>query len=170
MATKQKPKSKKDRIAEKLKLLNVKGVDEMTYKQMSDELFRIKQEGEKVPDLRAGNHRPLSLNHDTKISEVKINHLFEVVDVTIKNTETGEIMRAQKPALTAVLDMLRQKALKDRDVPAAKEYLDRTLGKAIQEIHWEGTIKSEEQVEPTKEEEEFAKAYLNIIEAEYEDE
>ena len=169
MATKI-PLKDKQRLAKKLELAGVKGYENMTVKEMYQRLSEIKEQGLTIPDLRADNKRPPTLVHDTKISEVKMSHLFETVDVTIKNTETGEIMRAQKPALTAVLDMLRQKALKDRDVPAAKEYLDRTLGKAIQEIHWEGTIKSEEQVEPTKEEEEFAKAYLNIIEAEYEDE
>ena len=97
---------------------------------------------------------------------MKETHLFEEVTVTTHNRETQEFRSEKKTRFRALLDMLSHKALTEKDVPSAKEYMDRTLGKAKQEVLHSGEIKTDEQRVPTPAEKAAAAAYRAAIEAE----
>lgn len=84
------------------------------------------------------------------VSDTLEAHMIEDVEVIISNRATGKQIISKKPALVALLDMLRHEALVNRNVPAAKEYMDRTLGRAKQRVEVSGEIKSEEQRVPSK--------------------
>lgn len=61
-------------------------------------------------------------------------HLHEVIDISVKNRETGVVKTEKRKSFRAILDTLRSKAVGQGDVAAAKEYLDRTLGRAHQSV------------------------------------
>lgn len=101
------------------------------------------------------------------VSETLDQHIAEEVEVVEVNAETGKRTATKKPTLRAMLDMLRYQALKQKDVRAAKEYLDRTMGRAKQAVEHSGEIiVEEEQRLPTKAEKAAAKAYLANLEDE----
>lgn len=94
-------------------------------------------------------------------------HLIEEVEVIEINTNTQQRKVTKKPTVRALLDMLRHEALKNKSVPAAKEYLDRTLGRAKQRVDvTTDEIPEEDQRLPTKAEKAAAKAYLANLEDE----
>jgi len=157
------PKTKKQRLQERLAKAGVIGVEKMTEKQLRTELHRIKSEGGNVPDLREGNSAPTSLTKSQKVIEIKEQHLMEEVEVVVTDRGTNEVKKQKKPRLVALLDMLAHEGLKNKNIPAAKEYLDRTLGKSKQEIEHSGEIKVEEQRLPTKAEKAAAEAYLKAL-------
>lgn len=107
---------------------------------------------------KEGAGRPGTLGKTEKVRDMKEQHLFEEVEILLHNRETGATVREKRKALYAVLDMLRTKALKEKDVQAAKEYLDRTLGKALQEIEFNDISKHEQRL-PTEAEKAAARAY-----------
>lgn len=156
-------KTQKQRLQERLKKAGVIGVEKMTLKQLYNELKRIKSEGKDVPDLREGNSAPKSLAVSDKVATMKESHLMEMVEVTTINRETSKQTTTKKETMLAILDMLRHEALKNKSIPAAKEYFDRTLGKSKQEIEHSGEIKVEEQRLPTKAEKAAAAAYLKAM-------
>lgn len=98
------------------------------------------------------------------ISDMINQHIIEEVDVVEVNVNTKARTATKKPAVRAILDMLRYKALKHYDVKAAKEYFDRTLGRAKQHIEFEDVVPEEEQRLPTKAEKAAARAYLAALE------
>lgn len=160
-------KTEKQRLQERLAKAGVSGVDSMTTKQLQSELKRIKSEGGEVPDLRQGNSAPLSLNKDPEVKQIKQDLLMEIVDVQLHDRSTGEIKSEKKKTMVAILTSLRADALSRKNTPgertqAAKEFFDRTLGKARQEIEVEGEIKVEEQRAPTPKEREAARKFRQI--------
>lgn len=157
------PKTDKQRLQERLAKAGVIGVEKMTEKQLRIELHRIKNEGGNVPDLREGNSAPKSLAVSDKVTTMKEGHLMELVEVTTINRETSKTTTTKKETMLAILDMLRHEALKNKSIPAAKEYFDRTLGKSKQEIEHSGEIKVDEQRLPTKAEKAAAAAYLKAL-------
>lgn len=157
--------TEKQRLIERLTKAGVKGVDSMTQVQLQRELKRIKSEGVKVEDLRVNNSAPKSLAGSTALIEARKQHVNEEVEIQILDrSKPGNIRIEKRTRLVAILDMLAQSALKDKDVSAAKEYLDRTIGKTKQEIEHSGEIKVEEQRLPTKAEKAAAEAYLKALE------
>lgn len=158
-----KRKTDKQRLQERLARAGVIGVETMTKVQLQKELARIKNEGKDVPDLREGNSAPTSAAKDSKIIEMKERHLMELVEVTTINRETNQKTSVKKETMLAILDMLRNEALKQKSIPAAKEYLDRTLGKSKQEIEHSGEIKVDDQRIPTKEEREAARIFRQTL-------
>lgn len=159
------PKTKKQRLQERLAKAGVIGVEKMTVAQLHAELNRIKSEGKDVPDLREGNSAPKSLAVSDKVTTMKEGHIMEMVEVTTINRETGKTTSTKKESLLAVLDMLRHEALKNKSVAAAKEYLDRTLGKSKQEIEHSGEIKVDDQRVPTEAEREAAAMFRRALRA-----
>lgn len=157
------PKTQKQRLQERLAKAGVIGVEKMTEKQLRIELHRIKNEGGTVPDLREGNSAPLSPNKDPKVTEMREQHLMEQVEVVISDKTNNTMRKEKKPRMVAILDMLSQEALKNKSIPAAKEYLDRTLGKAKQEIEHSGEIKVDDQRVPTKAEREAARLFRKAL-------
>lgn len=139
--------------------------ERMKVEELRLTLKEMRENGE-IPDKRGGAQegagRPQLLGKSEKVREMKEQHLFEEVEVLVTNRETGKIIRKKKQSLFAVLDMLRTKALKEKDVPAAKEYLDRTLGKALQEIEFNDISKHEQKL-PTEAEKAAARAYIAAI-------
>lgn len=93
------------------------------------------------------------------LTEIAEAHANEVVDVQIINKTTNTTETVQKTRSEAILDMLYTEAVNRKNIPAAKEYHDRTRGKAKQEIEHSGEIKTETQRPPTMAELEAAKAY-----------
>ena len=61
-------------------------------------------------------------------------HLWETVEVIVKNRQTGATTTEKRTRFRAMLDTLAEKGIKDKDVPAIKEYFDRTTGKPAQQI------------------------------------
>lgn len=101
------------------------------------------------------------------ITETLEQHLLEEVDVVEVNAQTQKRTVTKKPTVRALLDMLRYEALKNKNVKAAKEYMDRTLGRAKQTVDMSTEIVTEdEQRLPTKAERAAAKAYLAALEDE----
>jgi len=114
---------------------------------------------------RVNNSTPKSLAGSTALIEARKQHVKEEVEIQILDrSKPGNIRIEKRTRLVAILDMLAQSALKDKDVSAAKEYLDRTIGKTKQEIEHSGEIKVEEQRLPTKAEKAAAEAYLKALE------
>lgn len=104
------------------------------------------------------------------VSEMYDQHLVEEVEIVEVNKQTQERKTYKKPTVLALLDMLRQKALKDRDVRAAKEYLDRTAGRAKQRIEMKTEIvREEDQRPPTETEIAAAEMLLDEIDDNEED-
>jgi len=101
------------------------------------------------------------------VSETLEQHLIEEVEVTELNVNTGARISTKKPTLRAILDMLRYQALKKSDVRAAKEYLDRTVGRAKQhiDVKTEEIVTEAEQRVPTLAEQKAANAYYETLEA-----
>jgi len=162
------PKTEKQRLQERLAKAGVIGVEKMTLKQLYSESQRIKNEGGNVPDLREGNGATLSRNKDPEVKQIKQELLMEIVDVQIHDKSTGEIKSEKKKTMVAILTSLRADALSRKNKPgertqAAKEFFDRTLGKATQEIEHSGEIKVDEQRLPTKAEKAAAAAYLKAL-------
>jgi hypothetical protein len=164
-SAKPKRRTDKQRLQDRLAKAGVKGVEKMTVRQLRNELSRIKNEGGEVPDLRDENRGVQSAGKSPDVIAVKEAHLMEEVEVTITDG-TGRTRKEKKSTLKAMLDVLRQEGLKNKSVPAIKEYFDRTLGKAKQEVEVAGDIKVEEQRLPTKAEKAAAKAYLAALEDE----
>lgn len=159
-------KTRKQRLQERAKIAGVSDWNKLTEKQLYAELRRIKSEGGKVPDLRENNSGVPSVSRETKIREIRENHISEEVEVVVHDKTKGEIRKEKRQRLTAILDMLSQEALGNKNIQAAKEYLDRTLGKSKQEIEMTGDIKVEEQRPPTKAEKAAAAAYLKALDDE----
>lgn len=159
------PKTDKQRLQERLAKAGVIGVEKMTKVQLQKELARIKSEGGTVPDLRANNSAPTSLAVSDKVTAMKESHLMELVEVTTVNRETGKTTTTKRETMLAILDMLRHEALKSKSVAAAKEYLDRTLGKSKQEIEHSGEIKVDDQRVPTEAEREAAAMFRRALRA-----
>lgn len=158
---KPKRRTEKERLQERLRALGV-DVTGMTKVKLRSELERIKSGGQSVPDLRQGNSAPESLSKSPKVLETREQHLFGEVEITVTDG-SGTTRKEKKTRLVAILDTLAIEAIKNKDVGAAREYFDRTLGKAKQEIEYNDPD-IEEQRLPTKAEKAAAKAYLEALE------
>ncbi|MCK4500886.1 hypothetical protein KAU11_10325 [Candidatus Babeliales bacterium] len=73
-------------------------------------------------------------------------HAQQLVDVVL--TKNGRQTIEKKTRILAIMDMLVNEAVKNKSIPAAKEYLDRTLGKSLQPIEHSGEIDTHEQHMP----------------------
>lgn len=105
------------------------------------------------------------------VSDTLEAHLVQEVELEAgmlpKLPEGSKPIRSKKPRLVAILDMLADEALGDkRSIPAATEYLNRTLGRAKQTVEIGGSIKTEEQKLPSKAALAGAMAYEDALEAE----
>lgn len=105
------------------------------------------------------------------VSDTIEAHLVQ--DVELMNGAVPKIADGAKPILTkkprllAILDMLATKALgPEQSIPAATEYLNRTLGRAKQTVEVSGSIKADDQAPPTPAEVAAAKAYEDALEDE----
>lgn len=136
--------TRKDLALAKAITAGVKGAEKMTYKELRDELTRLKKAG-LVEDGRRNNggHEGAGQQAaDTKaptLVEERISHLEEIVDITITDREGGVVKTAKRKSMLAILDSLRMDALSRKNNPAqrtaaAHEYFDRTLGKAPQPV------------------------------------
>jgi len=165
----KKRRTEKDRQQERAKAAGVLGWEKMTLIELRRELKRIQSEGGTVPDLRQNNGGTVTMDRDKKVIEIKELVLMEDVEVVIHNRKTNQYKSEKKNALLATLQMLRSKALVEKDVSAAKEFLDRTLGKSRQSVEFSGEIKVEEQRLPTKAELAAAQAYEKALAEESDD-
>lgn len=66
-------------------------------------------------------------------------HANEVVGLKLK--DTNKIIKKQR--ILFILDVLYNEAVNKRNIPAIKEYLDRTMGKSKQSIEYEDKNTSE---------------------------
>lgn len=163
--------TEKQRLAERLRRVGFVGAEKLTLSRLRLEVKRFKSKGVKVPDLREENPgQSESLAKKPSVIELKEAHLMEEVEVTITNKSTRERTVEKKTRLMAILEMLSSKAIREKDTQAAKEYLDRTLGKSSQEVKMTGDIKVEEQRLPTKAEMAAARAYAEALRYEDDDE
>lgn len=86
-------------------------------------------------------------------------HADEEVEVQILDKKTNTARVEKKSRALAILDMLYNEAIGKRSIPAAKEYFDRTRGRARQSVEFSGEIKTDKQTEPSKAELAAAAAY-----------
>lgn len=91
----------------------------MTERQLYIAIQRI----ENAPDLRKHNSAPKRVVYES-VAEKMRQHAMEPVVVNKRKVER----------VIAMLEMLSERALKKKDVGAAREYLDRTIGKSAQPI------------------------------------
>ncbi len=94
------------------------------------------------------------------------NHIEGVVDITVVDKSTGKTKVEEKIRAIAIMEMLFQEAYARKNISAAKEWLDRALGKAPQGIEHSGEIKQAEQRIPTKAEMMAAQSYAQILKEE----
>lgn len=105
------------------------------------------------------------------VSDTIEAHLIQEVDLSNgsvpKIADGAAPILSKKPRLLAILDMLATKALgPEQSIPAATEYLNRTLGRAKQTVEVSGSIKADDQAAPTPAEMAAAQAYEDALEAE----
>ncbi len=105
------------------------------------------------------------------VSDTIEAHLIQEVELNNgavpKIADGAAPILTKKPRLLAILDMLATKALgPEQSIPAATEYLNRTLGRAKQTVEVSGSIKSEEQGMPSDAELAAAQAYEDVLEKE----
>jgi ribonuclease I len=117
-------------------------------------------------EKKNGGARPNSGRKRTLITEVRLtmqetmkDHPTEEVEVVVTDKGTGETKLVKSTRIKALLDMLFTKGFKDKDVGAAKEYFDRTIGKAPQAIIHSGSI------DTTKQDKELTKGEIAAAEA-----
>lgn len=164
---KKKPKQwvKADWVA-RAKEAGIENAENMTVRALKTKLNQMKKDGlleDKRGGAREGAGAPEALGKSPLVTALKNQHLMEEVEVTIHDRAAGTIRSEKKATMLAILDMLRQEALKQKSVPAAKEYFDRTLGRAKQEIDISGEIKTDEQRMPTPAEIAAARAYEEAL-------
>jgi len=114
MVRNTKHRTRKQCLQEKAKLAGIIGWERLTEAQLKEELRRI---GANI-DLRKYNSAPKRVVFES-VAEKMRQHALEPVVVNKRKVER----------VIAMLEMLSDRALKKRDVGAAREYLDRTIGK-----------------------------------------
>ena len=97
------------------------------------------------------------------IKDLLDKHALETKQVTIIDPVTGKQRKVDRPRTLIIMNMLFQKAQRQKDVKAAKEWLNRALGKAPQFIEHSGEIKTEEQRVPTEAELKASRAYVEAL-------
>lgn len=146
---------------------NGAGETEKKQKSKGGKNYKPKGIGNGGKRERSGREEKKTRIEKLGVSATIDQHMAEEVEVVEVNAQTGARKATKKPTLRAMLDMLRHKALKEKDVRAAKEYLDRTMGRAKQTVDVSGEIVTEEEQRlPTKAEKAAAKAYLAALEDE----
>ena len=80
------------------------------------------------------------------LKERAINHAFEKQEVVITTARGQKIVEMERDI--ALLDMLFTEAIRSKNVRAAREYFDRTRGKASQPVEMSGSLKVEDQYVP----------------------
>lgn len=106
--------------------------------------------GDKRGGAREGAGRPEgSKSKATKVMErlkdEAIYHGEAEIELTELNKKDNSVKIVKKKRVVAVLDMLAKEAVQKQNITAAKEYLDRTLGKATQPVEHSGEINEREQ-------------------------
>ena len=123
----------KKEIMEKLENLNLYPENSNSHGGAREEAGRPKGSKDKATQLM------------DKIRDEAIYHAEKVVEVVEINKSTNKRQVIEKKRYVFVLDMLWDEAVKRKNITAAKEYLDRTMGKATQPIEHSGEIKNQEQ-------------------------
>lgn len=105
---------------------------------------------------RSGGHGGARENAGRKTNEEKakieqlkeraINHAFGKQEVVVTTAKGQKVMELERDI--ALLDMLFTEAIRNKSVAAAREYFDRTRGKAVQPVDLEGTVKLVDQYTP----------------------
>lgn len=134
------------------------------------------KKGEESKKGKKGGKRPGSGRKKSKerlevlgIKQMVDAHGLERVDVVVTDKGTGKTQVVKKSRIEALLDVLHRMGLNDKNVEAAKEYLNRTMGRPIQGVQHSGEIQTHEQHLPTKAEIAAAKAYEAALEDDEED-
>ena len=90
------------------------------------------------------------------------DHKTELIDIE-RVSQKGKKTIEKKERLLAMLELLFEEAYHRKNVSAAKEWLDRTLGKAPQALEHSGSIETREQKVPTKAQRRAADAYYETL-------
>lgn len=127
-------------LADKLNEIvnNLKGKVNKTKDKESFETLKF---GDKIKKGKRGGKREGS-GAKKKIENLQImgikqlidNFTNEEVEVQIMDREKGIVIKMKKPRIVALLEMMYQEAMKNKNIMAGKEVLDRALGKAPQTI------------------------------------
>ena len=106
--------------------------------------------------------RKASITYE-KLTELCELHAQEVIEVRVLDKQTKKYKTEKMSRAHALLNALFERALHKKDVPAIREYFDRTMGRARQQISLDGNVNINEQRQPTQAEIEAAKAYEEAI-------
>lgn len=89
----------------------------------------------------------------------------ELVEIEERNLKTGERAVIVKARNVALMEVLFNEGIKNKNIPAIKEFLDRTLGKARQPLEHSGTIesKTQERAKLTRAQQAALDAYHNAL-------
>ena len=81
-----------------------------------------------------------------KLKDMATNHSLEEAEVVLTTARGQQIAKLVRKI--AILDMLFSEAIRNKNVAAAREYMDRSEGKATQPIDLDGELKVSEQYTP----------------------
>lgn len=111
----------------------------------------------------AGRKKKIGSKDFRTIQEMCENHALETVEVKIIDRRTRKTTTKKMTRTQALLDVLYNKGITNKDTPAIKEYFDRTMGRARQQVEFSGKIKTEEQRIPGKKELKAVQAYEQAL-------
>lgn len=157
-------RTKADLIA-RAKEAGIENPERLTSRGLLTQLKKLKKEG-KIIDPRGGaredaGRKPMEETERRKTAtELFEVHMNEIVDIVIEDKKHGTFTTKKVSTLEAMLNTLRHKALKEKDVRAIVAYMDRVVGKPKQMVEHSGAIKQEEQRVPTDAERRAVKAFL----------
>ena len=126
-----------------------------TSKAKTEKLKKVKTISTK-PKGKNGGARPGSgrkpspeLERINRLKDEAEQHALQEIDAPVYDADGKKTAKTIKMARSvALLDLLFTEGLTNRNIPAIKEYFDRTRGKARQPIEHSGEIKTEDQYIP----------------------
>ena len=97
----------------------------------------------------AGRKPSAELERINRLKDEAEQHALQEIDAPVYDADGKKTKKTIKMARSvALLDLLFTEGLTNRNIPAIKEYFDRTRGKARQPIEHSGEIKTEDQYIP----------------------
>lgn len=141
----------------------VERAHQMTIRELRKHLSTLKEQGEiKDGRVNSGPKRVNIVELQEQAIEIISNHAMTEVDILVKDVKTGKETTEKVTRVEALMIQLFQQGKKG-NVQAINSYLDRFVGKPKQTLEHSGSIKTEEQNEPTQAEKAAAEAYEKAI-------
>lgn len=94
----------------------------------------------------AGRKKSSEIERLVVLKEQAEEHALQEAEITVTTAKGAQLIKMQRSLI--LLDVLFNEGVKRKNIPAIKEYFDRTRGKARQPIEHSGEIKTEDQYIP----------------------